>query len=132
MMKHSKTKDVGKARALLTGLLAATLSFFAFMLFVTLILYLGDDPTYKSELWSFGAMLLSGVVAGAINAHLRGGGVMIAVFAALALVLLLFIIGVIFVGLPSLPSIVNYAIYVAVSAVAAFFALQKPKKRHRR
>ena len=133
MLKHTRGESAGALRPILTGLLVATVCFFLFMLITSAVLFLGDDPTYKSELWSFGAMLISGAVAGFINAKLRGdGGVLIATLSALVLILILFIVGVIFVGLPSLASITNYVIYVAVSALAAFFASQKPKKRRRR
>ena len=133
MTKHNKTRNSGALRSALTGLLIATLSFFGFMLFATLILYLGSDPTYKSELWSFGAMLLSGAVASFINAKRYGeGGVAIATLSALLLCLIVFLVGVISSGLPSLPSLVNYLLYVGISAVSAYFALRQPKKRRRR
>ena len=133
MKKHNKTRDNGALRSALTGLLAATLTFFGFMLLATLILYLGSDPTYKSELWSFGAMLLSGVVAGFINAKRHGeGGVAIATLSSLGLALIVFLVGVIASGLPSLPSVINYFLYVGLSAISAYFALREPKKRRRR
>ena len=133
MMKRTKTKDTGALRPLLTGLLVATVAFFACMLFATLILYLGTDPTYKSELWSFGAMLLSGALAGFINAKRCGdGGVLIATLSALLLVLTVFLIAVFAMGLPSLPSVVNYLLYIGISAVSAYLASREPKRRHRR
>ena len=132
MMKRTKSRDTSALRALLTGLLVSTVSFFACMLIATLILFLGDDPTYKSELFSFGAMLISGAIAGFITSRMRGeGGTLIATLAALALVLLLFIIGTVSTGLPSLPSVINYAIYVGISAVAAFLGRPREKHRHR-
>ena len=133
MIKRNKTRDNGALRSVLTGLLVATLVFFGFMLLATLLLYLGSDPTYKSELWSFGAMLLSGVVAGFINAKRCGeGGVLIATLSALLLSLIIFLIGVISSGIPSLPSVVNYILYVGLSATSAYLALRQPKKRRRR
>ncbi len=133
MIKRTKTKDTGALRPLLTGLLVATLSFFACMLIATLVLYLGSDPTYKSELWSFGAMLLSGALAGFINAKRCGeGGVIIATLSALLLVLILFLVGIVTMGVPSLPSVINYVLYIGISAVSAYFAQRQPKKRRRR
>ena len=133
MTKRYKTKDNSALRSVLTGFLIATLSFFGCMLLATLILYLGSDPTYKSELWSFGAMLLSGALAGFINAKRCGeGGAIIATLAGLALVLVLFLVGVVFSGLPSLPSVINYLLYIAISAVSAILASREPKRKHRR
>lgn len=132
MSKHRTKSEKSKIEILLTGLLFATISFFAVMIVAALVAYLGDDPTGKSELWSFGAMLLSGVIAGYINAMAWGeDGLPIAILSALALVLLLFIIGTLAYGVPSLPTLVNYAIYVGISGAAAFFGARRPKRRHR-
>ena len=99
---------------------------------MTLIRFLGDDPTYRSELWAFGAFLLSGAVAGAIIRRISGeGGLLIATISALELVLILFLIAVITSGVPSLPSLVNYVIYVGVVTISAFIVGVKPKKRRR-
>ena len=130
MSKHKTKSEKSTLEILLTGLLIATVSFFAFMLVSALVAYLGDDPTYKSELWSFGAMLLSGAVAGFINSK-RWDSMITALFSSLALVLILFIIGTISYGVPSLPTLVNYAIYVGISGIAAFFGVRRPKGRHR-
>lgn len=133
MTKRYKTKDNSALRTLLTGFLVATLSFFGCMLLATLILYLGSDPTYKSELWSFGAMLLSGALSGFINAKRTGeGGVIIATLAGVALVLVIFLVGVIFSGLPSLPSVINYLLYIGISAASAILASREPKRKRRR
>ena len=132
MSKHRTKSEKSKIEILLTGLLFATISFFAVMIVTALVAYLGDDPTGKSELWSFGAMLLSGVIAGYINARVWGDdGLLIAMLSALALVLMLFIIGTIAYGVPSLPTIVNYVIYIGISGISAFFGARKPKRRHR-
>ena len=132
MSKYRMKSEKSKIEILLTGLLFATLSLFATMIIAAIIAYIGDDPTYKSELWSFGAMLLSGVIAGYINAKAKGeDSTLIAVLSALALVLILFIIGTIAYGVPSLPTIVNYAIYIGISGISAFFGARKPKRRHR-
>ena len=132
MSKHGIKSQKSKIEILLTGLLFATISFFSTMIVAALVAYLGDDPTGKSELWSFGAMLLSGVIAGYINARVWGDdGLLIAILSALALVLMLFIIGTIAYGVPSLPTIVNYAIYIGISGISAFFGARKPKRRHR-
>jgi len=132
MMKHKRTKDTGTVRALATGLLVATLSFFLFAILVTIILFLGDDPTSKSKIFSFGALLISGAVSGFINARLAGdGGAVIALLSALAFILVMFLVGTVSVGLPSLASVINYALYICISAVSAYFAIQKPKRRHR-
>ena len=132
MFKQRKNKDFGAVGELLRGLLICTLLFFAFMLIITLILYLGDDPTYRSELWSFGAVLFSGAVAGAVIRRIHGdGGVLIATLSALELVLILFLISVIISGVPSLPTLVNYGVYVGICSLCAFFATKKPKRRFR-
>ena len=132
MSKHRTKSEKSKIEILLTGLLFATISFFSTMIVAALVAYLGDDPTGKSELWSFGAMLLSGVIAGYINARVWGDdGLLIAILSALALVLMLFIIGTLAYGVPSLPTIVNYAIYIGISGAAAFFGARRPKRRHR-
>ena len=132
MSKHKIKSQKSKIEILLTGLLFATISFFAVMIVAALVAYLGDDPTGKSELWSFGAMLLSGVIAGYINARVWGDdGLLIAILSALALVLMLFIIGTLAYGVPSLPTIVNYAIYIGISGISALFGARKPKRRHR-
>lgn len=129
MVKHTG-RETGALRIILTGLLVTTISFFSFMLLTAALLFFGDDPTYRSELWSFGAMILSGAVGGFVNSKLRtNGGVTVATLSSLALILILFTVGVITGGLPSVPSLVNYAIYVAVSAISAFFASARPKKR---
>ena len=131
MSKYKIKSDKSNLEALLTGLLVATLSFFAATLIATVIAFLGDDPTYKSELWSFGAMLLSGTIAGYINARLQGeGGAVFAILSALALVLILFIIGSIAYGVPSLSTLINYAIYIGISGASAFFGARRPR-RHR-
>ena len=131
MSKHRIKSDKSNLEALLTGLLVATLSFFGATLLAAIIAFLGDDPTYKSELWSFGAMLVSGVIAGYINARMRGeGGAIFAVLSSLALVLILFIIGSIAYGVPSLSALVNYAIYIGISGVSAFFG-ERSTRRHR-
>ena len=133
MTKRTKAKDEGVFRPFLTGLLVATIAFFGFMLLTTLLLYFSSDPTYKSELWSFGAMLLSGAVAGFINAKKCGeGGVLVASLSSLLLVLIIFLVGVISSGLPSLPSVINYHLYTGISVVSAYFASRQPKKRRRR
>lgn len=131
-MSNQKTKgEKNGVRSILTGFLVATLSFFALMLLAALVCYLGSDPTYKSELWSFSAMLLSGVIAGFINGR-RQVGIITALLSALALILILFIIGSVAYGLPSMPTLVNYAIYVAISGIAAFFGTRRPKRRRHR
>ena len=130
MSKYKVKSEKSKIEIILTGLLLATVSFFGFMLTSALIAFLGDDPTYKSELWSFGAMLLSGAVAGFINAK-RQKSMITALLSSLSLVLILFIIGSISYGVPSLPALVNYAIYVAISGISAFFGARKPERRHR-
>ena len=100
---------------------------------MTLVRFLGDDPTYRSELWAFCAFLLSGAVAGAIIRRISGdGGLLIAAISALELVLILFLIAVITSGVPSLPSLVNYGIYVGTVAITAFLVGLKPKRRRRR
>ena len=132
MFKERKNKNPSAVGELLRGLLICTLLFFSFMLVTALILYLGDDPTYRSELWSFGAFLLSGALAGFVIRRIRGeGGVLIATLSALELVLILFLVAVITSGVPSLPSLVNYGVYVGVVAAVAALAGMKPK-RHRR
>ena len=130
MSNHRTKSEKSTIEILLAGLLLATVSFFAFMLASALVAYLGDDPTYKSELWSFGAMLISGAVTGFINAR-RQNSMITALLSSLALVLILFIIGSISYGVPSLPTIVNYAIYIGISGISAFFGARKPVRRHR-
>ena len=133
MFKERKIKDVGAVGRLLRGLLVCTLLFFLFMLALTLVRYLGDDPTYRSKLWSTCAFLLSGAVAGMIIRRISGeGGTLIAALSATELVLLLFIIAVITSGVPSLPSLVNYVIYVGAVTVSAFLIGLKPKRHRRR
>ena len=133
MFKERKIKDVGAVGRLLRGLLVCTLLFFLFMLALTLVRYLGDDPTYRSKLWSTCAFLLSGAVAGMIIRRISGeGGTLIAALSATELVLLLFIIAVITSGVPSLPSLVNYVIYVGAVTVSAFLIGLKPKRYRRR
>ena len=133
MFKERKNKDLGAVGRLLRGLLICTLLFFSFMLIMTLVRFLGDDPTYRSELWAFCAFLLSGAVAGAIIRRISGGGgLLIAAISALELVLILFLIAVITSGVPSLPSLVNYGIYVGTVAITAFLVGLKPKRRRRR
>ena len=133
MLKQRKNKDLGAVGKLLRGLLICTLLFFSFMLIMTLVRFLGDDPTYRSELWAFCAFLLSGAVAGAIIRRISGdGGLLIAAISALELVLILFLIAVITSGVPSLPSLVNYVIYVGVVTVSAFLIGLKPKRHRRR
>jgi hypothetical protein len=133
MLKQRKNKDLGAVGKLLRGLLICTLLFFSFMLIMTLVRFLGDDPTYRSELWAFCAFLLSGAVAGAIIRRISGGGgLLIAAISALELVLILFLIAVITSGVPSLPSLVNYGIYVGTVAITAFLVGLKPKRRRRR
>ena len=132
MFKQRNKKNSSLIEGVLTGVLICTLLFFAFMLVATIILYLGGDPTYKSELWSFGAMLLSGAVAGPVNSRVREkNGVLLSVLSALMFVILLFLIATLTSGVPSLPTLVNYAVYVAVVAICAYLSLHKPKK-HRR
>ena len=133
MLKQRKNKDLGAVGKLLRGLLICTLLFFSFMLIMTLVRFLGDDPTYRSELWAFFAFLLSGAVAGAIIRRISGdGGLLIAAISALELVLILFLIAVITSGVPSLPSLVNYVIYVGVVAIAAFLVGLRPARHRRR
>ena len=133
MLKQRKNKDLGAVGELLGGLLICTLLFFSFMLIMTLVRFLGDDPTYRSELWAFCAFLLSGAVAGAIIRRISGdGGLLIAAISALELVLILFLIAVITSGVPSLPSLVNYVIYVGVVTVSAFLIGLKPRRHRRR
>ena len=133
MLKQRKSKDLGAAGRFLRGLLICTLLFFSFMLILTLILFLGDDPTYRSELWAFGAFLLSGAAAGVIIRRISGeGGLLIATISALELVLILFLIAVITSGVPSFPSLVNYVIYVGVVTASASLVGLKPKKHRRR
>ena len=130
MLKQRKKRDYGTMGDLLTGLLVCTLLLFAFLFITTVILYFGDDPTYRSELWSFGAFILSGGVAGAIICRMTGsGGLLIATLSALELALLLFLIATVSSGVPALPTIVNYAIYVAATALCAFLTLHKPRRR---
>ena len=132
MFKERKNKNIGAVGTLFRGLLICTVLFFIFMLAVTTIRYLGDDPTYRSELWSFGAFLLSGAVAGAIIRRISGeGGLLIAVLSATELLLILFIIAVITSGVPSVSTLVNYGVYLGAVAIAAFLAGQKPKRRRR-
>ena len=133
MLKQRKKRDYGTMGDLLTGLLVCTLLLFAFLFITTVILYFGDDPTYRSELWAFCAFLLSGAVAGAIIRRISGdGGLLIAAISALELVLILFLIAVITSGVPSLPSLVNYVIYVGTVAITAFLVGLKPKRHRRR
>ena len=133
MFKERKNKDLGAVGRLLRGLLICTLIFFSFMLAVTIVRFLGDDPTYRSKLWSFGAFILSGIVAGAVIRGINGGGgILIATLSATELVLILFIIAVITSGVPSLPSLVNYGVYVGTVAITAFLVGLKPKRRRRR
>jgi hypothetical protein len=99
-------------------------------LLFTLILYFGDDPTYRSELWSFGAFILSGAVSGAVICRMEGdGGLLIATLSAIELVLLLFLIATVTSGVPALSAIVNYAIFVLATALTAFLILHGPKRR---
>ena len=87
MFKERKKKDRGGVGALLTGLLVCTVLLFSCLLIATLILYFGDDPTYRSELWSFGAFILSGAVSGAVICRMEGdGGLLIATLSAIELI----------------------------------------------
>lgn len=130
MFKERKKKDRGGVGALLTGLLVCTVLLFSCLLIATLILYFGDDPTYRSELWSFGAFILSGAVSGAVICRMEGdGGLLIATLSAIELVLLLFLIATVTSGVPALPTIVNYAIFVLATALTAFLILHGPKRR---
>mgnify|MGYP003319253282 CR=1 FL=1 len=133
MLKQRKNKDLGAVGKLLRGLLICTLLLFSFMLIMTLVRFLGDDPTYRSELWACCAFRLSGDVAGAIIRRISGhGGLLIAAISALELVLILFLIAVITSGVPSLPSLVNYVIYVGAVTVSAFLIGKRPKRHRRR
>ena len=131
MSKHKTKREKSAIEERLSGFLIATVCFFSLMLIASVIAFFSDDPTGKSELWSFGAMLLSGAISGFLNAR-RTRGVVIPLLSSLLLLLTLFIIAAIAYGAPSLPSLINYAIYIGISGVFAFFGQRSPKNTRRR
>ena len=130
MVKRKESGDKSRIRMLLRGLLVSTVSYFGCLTLATVILYLGDDPTYKSELWSFGAMLVSGCIAGAVNRRLVSeGGVVTAMLSSLSLVLILLLVSFTTSSLPSVPMVTNYLIYLLLSTIAALLSGKRAKRR---
>lgn len=126
-------RSIGQPGALLIGTLASALTLAAVTLIISVILYYTSDPTRHIGLLSTVALIVTGVLCGALIPQIRGdGGRLTAMLSSLLLSLLLLLVGAIASGgrVP-LYCFINYSAYVAVTALVASISGRKKRGYNR-
>lgn len=113
MKRRMKSNKFSGAGSVLIGVLTALISYLAFILVFSVVLYFSEDPTKRVGLFSLIALALSGAVTGFLVTK-KSEGKYTATLSAAILSLILIVTGaVISGGAPSIGTILTAVIYAA-------------------
>lgn len=132
MKRRMKSNKFSGAGSVLIGVLTALISYLAFILVFSVVLYFSEDPTKRVGLFSLIALALSGVVTGFYVTKKSEGKYTAALSAAILSLILIVVGAVVSGGAPGIGTILTAAIYTASTLLFSRLAAPHGQRKFRR
>lgn len=133
MKKSRYTKESGSAfKPTILGALVIWISFLAFSLICTFILFSGSDPTPRASLFSLISFMAAGGVGSIVNKQLfRSSRSNAPLFSSLLCALIYVFISSVSIGKISIGSLATALCFTVISALATMSRKKKPRHRQK-